>query len=143
MKIKIICALMCLLILSAAVSCGSEDTTDPAVTGDISETIAETAAEETSPPRIDSLLDISLNGEAYVMLLREERAFEFYAEDTGDIIDTAVYNRDRSIEERFECEINYVLKPGLWVLRLNLKALSAEPSCRATTLSISSPVRAI
>ncbi|NLB16177.1 MAG: extracellular solute-binding protein [Clostridiales bacterium] len=114
MKIKIICALMCLLILSAAVSCGSKDTTDPAVTGGSSETTAETTPEETLPSRVDSLPDISLNGESYVMLLREERAFEFYAEDTGDIIDTAVYNRDRSIEERFECEINYVLKPGLW-----------------------------
>ena len=93
MKIKIICALMCMLILLSAASCGSKDTPDPAVTGNSSETTAETAPEETSPPRADSLPEISLDGESYVMLLREERAFEFTPRIWR-------YNRHRGLQPR-------------------------------------------
>ncbi|MBQ7719723.1 MAG: hypothetical protein IJT56_03980 [Clostridia bacterium] len=93
------------------------DDQSPGETAAVSET-------ETTTARADSLPDgLDLGGVTITMLLREEKANEFYAEQTGDVMDTAVYDRDRAIEERFNCRIDYVLKPGLWASQNEFKGV--------------------
>ena len=48
------------------------------------------------------------------MLIREEQKREFDAELDGDTVDDEVFNRNRAIEERFDCAMTFQIEHGSW-----------------------------
>lgn len=116
MKQKISIALLLTLLLASFAGCGSSELeTEPQSDAAVSEAAAEeTAAEETAPAVHDDLPDISLDGVTINTLVREEAKDEFAAEMDGDVIDAEVYNRNRAIEERFDCSMTYTIELGSW-----------------------------
>ena len=39
---------------------------------------------------------------------------EFEAEQTGDVVDDAIYQRNTTVSERLNVQLEYIMKPGLW-----------------------------
>lgn len=95
--------LILLSVILSACSVTQADNIDSNVSTNTTET--ETAA-ETLP---DNLPDMDFNGYSFQLLTREccaSHAKGLYAEaDSGDVIETAVYTRNRKVEERFNITI--------------------------------------
>lgn len=76
---------------------------------------SQAAAEETEETGVrDSIPELNMDGTALRILIRTEMEDEFRTEDTGDVIDEAVYSRNLKIEERFSCALDYVSINGIW-----------------------------
>lgn len=104
--------LLCSLVLSA---CGgaaqTEDEESSAPSGESS--AAET--QETGETRAhDELAAADFGGRTFTILAREETRFEFDTEQDGELVNDAVYNRNRDVEDRFNCKVGYVIEPGAW-----------------------------
>ena len=96
---RLVTLLLCGLLLS--VSCGSSDgETTEAVTDD-------TTSTETTEPA-STLPDKDYGGTEVNMLVRTEFKYEFGAEDSGDIVDDAVWARNVAIEDKFNVKLNIV-----------------------------------
>ncbi len=96
---RLVSLLLCGLLLS--VSCGSSDgETTEAVTDD-------TTSTETTEPA-STLPDKDYGGTEVNMLVRTEFKYEFGAEDSGDIVDDAVWARNVAIEDKFNVKLNIV-----------------------------------
>lgn len=109
------CALAWMLLLAAsvaAVSCGGGDTaaeTTAAVTDAATQAVTE------DDNRIsDDLPEMDYGGDSVTILYREEVAYEFDTEQTGELMDDVVYDRNRAVSERFNLTLDYVGMPGLW-----------------------------
>ena len=74
----------------------------------------ETVSEAEDAAVTDDLPDLNLDGVTINTLIREEAKDEFAAEMDGDVIDAEVYNRNRTIEERFDCSMTYTIEFGSW-----------------------------
>ena len=124
MKKTLVMLLIFALTIGIFTSCASETTpgtNDTTVTGDNS------AGEETTVSNVDAngyLLDtlpsdLDFGGETVDIVVRESiAAKEFYVpEMTGDIVDDAMYMRNRSIEERMNVKINFIEMAGEWAER--------------------------
>ena len=85
-------------------SAGSgSDTTDNAPT--------ETLRSQTK----DSLPEKDYKGAQFTVLYRNEWAYEFVSEEqNGDILNDAIYERNRAVEDRFNIEFNFIGLPGTW-----------------------------
>ena len=110
---------LALILASTVFGCGqSAQPQSETTSGSSDETVAEaetTEAETTGGREVkDNLPDMDLNGLVFNVLIREEVSREFDTEQTGDLINDAVYQRNQSIGERFNLSINYVNQPGLW-----------------------------
>lgn len=117
-------ALLLLAVMSvSAVSCASEAPAE--VTEQTSAVIDDTTAAEASDGRSvsDDLPDIDLKGTKVSILVREEVFYEFAAEQTGDIIDDAIFERNQAVSERFNMVFDYVLKPGRWANKESYQGL--------------------
>jgi len=106
---------MILTVLLAAIlmaSCNSVENaeTETAAEGQ-KESVPETEAETKAH---DDLPETDMNGGIFNILVRQEKAYEFVAEQTGEVVSDAVFNRDLSLEERFNASIEYIQAPGLW-----------------------------
>ena len=104
--------LLCSLLLA---SCGgaaqTEDKESSAPSGGSSS--AETR--ETGETRAhDELAAADFGGRTFTILAREETQFEFDTEQDGELVNDAVYKRNRDVEERFNCKVEYVIEPGAW-----------------------------
>ncbi|MBQ3178975.1 MAG: hypothetical protein IJB52_14230 [Clostridia bacterium] len=108
MKRNISVLLLLVLLLSG---CGGTETAETAAPA---EGTGETQAAETEPLYLDSLPEMDLGGLTINTLIREEAMDEFSAESSGDVMDTAVYNRNLAIEERFSCKLTYTVELGSW-----------------------------
>ena len=107
MKKTVAYTLLLALILSTA-ACGSE-------TGDQVTLPNETSSmTETESKYIDDLpADLRFNGDTVTFLYREEVASEFTVDEaTGDVVDDAIFDSFRSVEERLNVNINTVKRPG-------------------------------
>ena len=104
---KTVSVLLLLALLLAG--CGGGETAE--TTADAGESAAET---ETESPYLDSLPEVDLGGLTINTLIREEAMDEFSAESSGDVMDTAVYERNLTIEERFACKLTYAVELGSW-----------------------------
>ncbi len=118
MKQKISIALLLALLLASFAGCGesaTETAADPQPSAAVTENTdpEETAAEEV-PAVHDDLPEISLDGVTINTLIREEAKDEFDADMEGDVIDVEVYNRNRTLEERFDCSMTYTIELGSW-----------------------------
>lgn len=104
--------LLCSLVLA---SCGgaaqTEDKESSALSGESS--AAET--QETGETRArDELAAADFGGRTFSILAREETRFEFDTEQDGELVNDAVYNRNKNTEDRFNCKIEYIIEPGAW-----------------------------
>ena len=101
MKKTVAYTLLLALILSTA-ACGSE-------TGDQVTLPNETSSmTETESKYIDDLpADLRFNGDTVTFLYREEVASEFTVDEkpTGDVVDDAIFDSFRSVEERLNVNI--------------------------------------
>ena len=96
-------------LASAAVSCGDAGT-DGAVTeaGGNAETDAVTEAVTEDPALMDNLPETDMGGEAFRMTIfgdDERRAQTYYDTEDGNIVNDAVYNKIRTVEDRFNVDI--------------------------------------
>ena len=109
MKNRIFSFLLAISLLASlsAAGCGETGTGD-ATAG---ETSTEPAA-ETSPDNIP--LGTDLGGQTVRIYVRGDTIdTEFAAEQTGDIVDDAIYNRNRAIEDRLNVTLDYFSNTSL------------------------------
>ncbi|MBE6613311.1 MAG: hypothetical protein E7632_12555, partial [Ruminococcaceae bacterium] len=86
-----------------------------------------TTAAETEPEITDNLPEKDFGGAEVNILsvastVNSVNAF-FDAEETGDVLDDAVYNRNLAIEERFNVDLIYDIQPGYSGGMTNVKTL--------------------
>lgn len=109
MKKKIISALLLFaLLLSnvATVSCGDNAVSENTTATDISE---DTEEKEILP---------NYNGQDFTILYRNEWAYEFLVEEeTGDLVDDAIFKRNRKIEEDYNVNLVFNGVDGTWDVR--------------------------
>lgn len=117
---KFISLLLALILAGSAVGCGSSGTSSDTTTANSGNTT--TAPVDDGRVR-DDLPEIDMGGKTVNILVREEVDYEFSAEQTGDIIDDAIYKRNADISERFNVNIEYILKPGLWASNAEFQGL--------------------
>ncbi len=108
--------ILLLALLTNLYGCGgsAEAETEAPAAADAQTAAEETPAETDDGKITDDLPDISLDGVTINTLVREEAKDEFAAEMDGDVIDAAVYDRNRAIEERFDCSITHTIELGSW-----------------------------
>ena len=118
MKKLLSSVLALMMIASAAVSCG-ESASSPvpaqtaAQTGGPAPAEETTEAPETDP--LDLLPDEDFGGRKFNILLREGFEYEFVSEEeTGDIINDAIYQRNRAVEEKFNIKFGTVSRYTVW-----------------------------
>ena len=116
-KLKTVCAVLCALMSASCVfSCGSESAA-PADGGgqqQATETM-ETEAEEIDTYVYDSLPDnLDFGGETVTIHTRGDTNSygEVYAELDGEVLNDAVYNRNKDVEERLNVKIDVFQGPG-------------------------------
>ena len=122
MKInRIVPLFLALVIASMSISCGSSPA--PADGSNETQTSApsDTSKEDTSVH--DDLPARDFNDETITFLVREEMGYEFDAEQTGDVVNDAVFKRNQSISERFNVNLEYIKTPGLWASKADYQAL--------------------
>lgn len=110
---KRIISILLLLSLGTmfAASCGGEGTPETTTQPDAQ----TTSGDETSSDEITDDLpkDLKFGGETINVLYREDVANSFYVgEQTGDIVDDAVYNANRAVEERLDVKFNIITMAG-------------------------------
>lgn len=115
--------LSALILMSAFVSCGQDSSVPESVTqaAETETTEAETTepVDEFGRPVVESSLpdDLDLNGATVNLPYRPivnavESAYEFLAEsENGEVINDAVFKRNRDVEERLNVKLNFV-DPG-------------------------------
>jgi hypothetical protein len=107
-------SLLLALLISTASACGS-NSNSPTVTSNLTDTT--TSSDDTTEiSRInypDSLpKDLDFKGQTIRIICRdvETNIQEVYPEQTGDIVDDAVYNRNRMIEERLNITLEAIIR---------------------------------
>ena len=110
MKSKLSFLIALLIAVGSAASCGGTETDDAVTTAPDSSEVS--SAEDTAVR--DSLPELDLEGREFNILIREEVDYEFDTEQTGELMDDVVFERNQNIGERFNLTINYIKKPGLW-----------------------------
>ncbi len=99
---KLISTLLLISMLASVTACGGEAQTDSETTP-----ADDTTAAETSPDNIP--LGTNLNGATVKIYVRGDTIdTEFDSAETGDVVDDAVYNRNRAIEERLNVRLEYM-----------------------------------
>ena len=91
-----------------AASCGEPGGSD--VTTELQANVT-TIDETSSDELIDDLpKDLNFGGETINVLYRDDVVNSFYvSEQTGDIVDDAVYNSNHAVEERLDVKLNMIL----------------------------------
>ena len=106
---RITALVLAMLVCLSGIACGDSQPTDK----DTDTVTQDTTPEETTSKWLDSLLDKDMEGAEFNVLTAAEQWQYFYnAEETGDIVNDAVYTRNRTVEERFNCKINYRIYNG-------------------------------
>ena len=106
-KAKLFSILLAALFTFNLTACAS-DASDDIVTETgttVSETTTELSDADSRRLVSDDLETVDFGGREFNILSRTNFTYEFDAEQTGDIVDDAVYNRNRTVEERFNVDI--------------------------------------
>ena len=108
-----------LLAMSVIAGCG--ESADTPSQNSLSQAQTEAAApdaETTEAPVtdvLDGIPDADYGGRTFNILLRTGFEYEFVSEEmTGDIINDAIYERNRTIEEKFNIKLGSVAKYTEW-----------------------------
>ncbi len=102
-------ALLAVLLLGTAVSCGDTDTSTDVPGSDTTDTDVQTEAVTEIPKLPESVEQIDMNG--FELKIRHQwlswakNELDMEAAD-GDLFNDAIYNRNRTIEELFNCTIS-------------------------------------
>lgn len=118
MKKRILALLLAAMILASAVSCGNgnEKETDKVTESDTTANSTETETEETK--LTDSLPeDLDFGGATYTIYAREDLEWgtEMYVDElNGEIVNDAIYNRSRTVDDRLNVAIGQITAPGIW-----------------------------
>ena len=110
MKRSITIILFLFLLLSALSGCGGTAPIETAADTDSVNT--ETIPEEPETTYLEALPEMDMGGITINTLIREEMVDEFHVEDTGDVVDEAVFNRNLRIEERYSCTLGWTIELG-------------------------------
>ncbi len=114
--IRIIALIMALLTLSGMVAAcaetGTTETTTEAGAAETQAPVSETVAEETLYAPDDLKESYNFNETITIYLWADYTMMEFYAEETGDVIDDAIFNRNIAVEDRLGIEFEYVEEKG-------------------------------
>lgn len=114
MKRIIALLLVFAVICPLAASCQSSEDIADVTTSDVTESSAETTRETALPD------NLNFNGETINVLCREDEGNTSYINEigsleiTGDVIDDAIYQRNRSVEQRLNIVINPINMNGYW-----------------------------
>ncbi len=104
-------AVLLAVIAANTVSCGGTGTSaDTTASGDTEPVVTE-------DPHIvkDDLPARDFGGETFTFLVRDNEKTEFVAdEQTGEVVNDAVYARNQRLSERFNLTFEYVVQPGNW-----------------------------
>lgn len=99
-----------LLLLQTAASCGDSQPNDTPVTDG-----GTTEAETTSADVFAGLADKTFDGREFNFLIREtELGYYYFENETGDVLNDAVYRRNSEVEQRFDVKINPISIDGSW-----------------------------
>ena len=109
--IRIIALVMALLTMSGLfAACANtqtaEETTDGAGVAETEAPVVETTAEETLYAPDDLKEKYDFNETVTIFMWSDYSMMEFYAEETGDIIDDAIFNRNVAVETRLGVEFD-------------------------------------
>ena len=101
-----------LLLQPVLFACG--EAADTAV--ESTDAAAATTPVETDRSEIsDNLPDVDYDGAEFNILCRTEWAYEFsVAEQTGDLVSDAIYERNSKVEDRFNVDLVYSEVDGSW-----------------------------
>ncbi len=114
--LRIIAFIMALLTLSGMVAaCAETGTTETTTEEGAAATeapVVETTAEETLYAPDDLKESYNFNETLTIFMWSDYTMMEFYAEETGDIIDDAIFNRNVAVEDRLGIEFEYVEEKG-------------------------------
>lgn len=106
---KKLCSLLfALLLLFACVAC---TVNDPGDDSNGTKTPIADGGDDDRLSASDGLPDTKFNGARYRVSCTDWFDYEVFAEDTQDVCDAAVYNRNIKIEDRFDVEIVPVVTP--------------------------------
>lgn len=116
MYLRIIALLMAILTLSGMVAAcadtgDSSSTTDGAASTTAPTEVA-TTAEETLYAPDDLAESYNFNETITIFMWEDYTMMEFYAEETGDLIDDAIFNRNIKVAERLGITFEYVEEQG-------------------------------
>ena len=103
--------ILCFLLAALLCSCGQAANDGP------SETTADSGASDTTAAETEYLPDRDYEGADFNMLVRTEFLYEFGAEESGDVVDDAVYARNRAIEEKYNITLKLTDVAGSFSLR--------------------------
>lgn len=114
--IRIIALIMALLTLSGMVAAcaetGNVETTTEAGSAATQAPVIETTAEQTLYAPDDLKESYDFNETITIFMWSDYTMMEFYAEETGDVIDDAIFNRNIAVEDRLGIEFEYVEEKG-------------------------------
>jgi hypothetical protein len=104
--VKLLAASLAALTLASAAGCGSasEAVSTSAASDTVTETEAETAAPDSLAARAlvsDGLPDYDAQGYAFTFLICQNETDYIVAEESGDVVEDAVYARNSKISDRF------------------------------------------
>ncbi|MCR5264412.1 MAG: hypothetical protein K6D94_11085 [Clostridiales bacterium] len=129
MRKKMLSLLLAALMLSAAAACGESAENKPAasttaaqdVDVDDAETESEFSEYASTYLKFDDpqVPDETYGGRKFVIIRPGSK--EPPQEETGDVVDDAVYKSQRAVEERLEIDIDYVMVPSIVDIQPALK----------------------
>ena len=123
MNKKLLSTLLLVAMMASLAACGGEAAGGNDTTGGADTTAAPIDTDhDANGFLLDSIpADTDFGGAEFNLLVREAKApTEFFVEEqTGDIVDDSLYNRNRTIEDRLGIKLNYIPMPGEWGERDN------------------------
>ena len=118
MNKRIVAFLILGAMLSSLAACGDSASDGDATTNSSTETAEPVDTDHDSNGfLLDSIpADTNFGGATVNILIREAVAnTEFFVEEeTGDIVDDALYERNATVEERLGVDLNFIPQPGEW-----------------------------
>ena len=110
--------LIALSMTASICSCGGDSSPNGTTTG--------TETETTEAPETTLSLGIpeeDNGGRTFTILVPSEKSYEFVTESNGEIINDAMYDRSRKVEEHFNIKFDYRYEPDNWDVRGTYNAL--------------------
>ncbi len=120
MKKRTLSILLLAAMLLSSVACGEEGGTSQNDTTAPSDT---TAPVEDDSPKLE-VPKSNYGNRTFTILSTEHASYEYDAEEqTGDVVNDAVYNRNRDVEDLLGIKFNIITEPGQWNDRDTFKGL--------------------
>ncbi len=115
MKNAVLVLLLASLLLTGCQAPTEEAPSEPSANDTTQSTDATLSETETTPLRVITEMEATdFGGRDVHMLVRQQFLYEFSAEETGDIVSDAVYNRNLEIEDRLNVHLLIDDAPGSW-----------------------------